>query len=392
MRKKICVFVNVNTFYYNFIYEIFTRILFKVAMYKIIKPTIKDVAQLANVSIGTVDRVLHNRGRVSEKTKQKVNEIVTKINYKPNIIARSLVMNKNYTIALLIPNHQSDEYWQQAFEGVESIKERSEQQGLIIKPYFYSSETCKSFEECAGKILQSKPDGVIMAPIYLREGLSFYRQLCNLSIPVIMFDTTIPGTNPLSFIGIDSYQSGRVVAELLTMTVHRKGKFAILHFDQELVNAPQMREREQGFISYLKEEDRDRESIVRVLNNKQRYYKKELREMMENDNISCIFVSTAKAHRVGSFLQENKIHGIILIGYDLTSKNIQLLKSGYVSFLINENPRKQVEQSINIFTNYLVYGENVNSTIFFPIEIITRTNLGTYENKSSEVNELVVTT
>jgi len=51
---------------------------------------IKDIAQLAGVSVGTVDRVLHNRGRVSEEALKKVLSVLDQIEYKPNLIARTL--------------------------------------------------------------------------------------------------------------------------------------------------------------------------------------------------------------------------------------------------------------------------------------------------------------
>src|SRR4030042_6734474 len=203
-------------------------------------PGIKDIAKLAKISIGTVDRVLHKRGRVSQQTIQKVNKITLQLRYKPNIIASTLVRNKKFTIGLFIPNQKADEYWEQAFEGVSNFMTKYEQQGIFIEIFFYSSESKKSFIDSGRKILQSHPDGVIMTPIFLNEGLSFYKQCYDQAIPVIMFNTTIPDTKPLSFIGIDSYQSGRVAAELLTMAAHKKGKCAIMHFDEELVNAPHM--------------------------------------------------------------------------------------------------------------------------------------------------------
>jgi LacI family transcriptional regulator len=360
-------------------------------MVPIRKSRIKDIARLANVSIGTVDRVLHHRGRVSPKTMQKVSEIAKQSNYKPNILARALVINKKYTIGLFIPNPNGNEYWEQAFKDNYKLISKFEQQGLNIELYFYSAENKKSFKETGQKILKSQPNAIIMASLFLNEGLSFYKQCCSLSIPVIIFDTTIPYLEPLSFIGIDSFQSGRVAAELLTLTDHKRGKFAILHFDQELVDAPQMLEREKGFISYLKEEYPDREYIVRVLNNKQHYYQNVIKEILEKDKISCIFVSTAQVYRIGEYLQQNKIPDKIVIGYDLTSKNIQLLNNGYISFLINENPRLQVEKSLNTISNYLLYGEPINSKILFPIEIITRSNLNSHIYKSSAVNQIAET-
>ena len=53
-----------------------------------------DIARMANVSVGTVDRVIHNRGRVSEENIRRVKEIMEQVGYKPNLIARSLAVKK----------------------------------------------------------------------------------------------------------------------------------------------------------------------------------------------------------------------------------------------------------------------------------------------------------
>ena len=340
---------------------------------------IKRIAQLARVSIGTVDRALHNRGRVAPDTKRRVEEIARQINYKPNLMARSLARNRRTRVAILVPDPAQDEYWQQANEGLVSQMPRFEQQGLFFKTYFYKVDRKESFIASARKLISSKPDGVIMAPNFLNEGRWLYEKCQELSLPVIMFDIIIPGTNPLSFIGTDSYQSGRVAAELLTMTAKKKGKFAILHFDEELLNSPHMLEKERGFLSYMKSECPERECIVGVLNNRKHYYREQLEKMLAAEKISGIFVSTSKTYRIGSYLREEKIKNIILLGYDLTSRNRTLLMDGTIRFLINQNPRRQAEVSLNTFCDYLIFRENVKSSILFPIEIIARTNLTSYE-------------
>jgi LacI family transcriptional regulator len=55
---------------------------------------IKDIAKMAGVSEGTVDRVLHNRGNVSTEALKMVNDVLKKIHYRPNLIARSLGRSK----------------------------------------------------------------------------------------------------------------------------------------------------------------------------------------------------------------------------------------------------------------------------------------------------------
>ena len=60
--------------------------------------TIKEIAEIANVSVGTVDRVIHNRDGVSKKTRDRVQKILTTQNFKINNIARSLAMKKKYNM------------------------------------------------------------------------------------------------------------------------------------------------------------------------------------------------------------------------------------------------------------------------------------------------------
>ena len=65
--------------------------------------TIKDIARMAGVSAGTVDRVLHNRGDVSSKSKAKVQKVLDEIHYQPNVFAIGLAAKKKYTFICLIP-------------------------------------------------------------------------------------------------------------------------------------------------------------------------------------------------------------------------------------------------------------------------------------------------
>lgn len=56
--------------------------------------TIKEIANKVGVSIGTVDRALHNRGRVSEETKAKILTAMKELDYHPNDVAQKLTVNK----------------------------------------------------------------------------------------------------------------------------------------------------------------------------------------------------------------------------------------------------------------------------------------------------------
>ena len=88
--------------------------------------TIYDVAALAGVSKGTVDRVVYNRGRVSEKTAAAVRDAIVRLGYNPNLLASVLASNKKHVLACLLPRFTPGQYWEEIYkgflEGVESVK------------------------------------------------------------------------------------------------------------------------------------------------------------------------------------------------------------------------------------------------------------------------------
>ena len=69
------------------------------------KVRIKEIAEQAGGSTGTVDRVIHGRGKVSEKTFYEVKKILEKINYKPNLVAQTLRKGEVCRLAALLPDY-----------------------------------------------------------------------------------------------------------------------------------------------------------------------------------------------------------------------------------------------------------------------------------------------
>ena len=72
------------------------------------KVTIKEVAKEANVSTSTVSRVISDSPQISQKTKEQVREVINKLKYKPNAIARSLANSKSRIIGVVLPNESQD--------------------------------------------------------------------------------------------------------------------------------------------------------------------------------------------------------------------------------------------------------------------------------------------
>ena len=85
--------------------------------------TIKDIARMAGVSAGTVDRVLHNRGDVSPQSKAKVQKVLDEIHYQPNVFAIGLAAKKKYSFICLIPYYIEHDYWHSVVSGIERARQ-----------------------------------------------------------------------------------------------------------------------------------------------------------------------------------------------------------------------------------------------------------------------------
>ena len=77
------------------------------------KIRIKDIAERSGVSVGTVDRVLHNRPNVSRPAREKVEKALKEMNYQPNMYASALAYNKQYVFYCIMPEHASIAYWEE---------------------------------------------------------------------------------------------------------------------------------------------------------------------------------------------------------------------------------------------------------------------------------------
>lgn len=83
------------------------------------KPTIRDVAKKANVSVSTVSRVINQKGYVHESTKELVNKIIKELGFIPNQLARSLTNRSSKIIGVIVP-HIGPSFYGELLEGIES--------------------------------------------------------------------------------------------------------------------------------------------------------------------------------------------------------------------------------------------------------------------------------
>lgn len=341
------------------------------------KYTIKDIAKLAGVSKGTVDRVLHKRGKVSQKAFDKVDAVLKEIDYVPNPIARSLKNNKTFKIHVLIPDPAIDAYWLPAHEGIETAIKQFESFGIKVRKFFYHPHNTASFVQTSKSALQETPDGLLMAAFRTKEALQVLNTCKRKNITLVSFNNVIDGLHHENFIGQDLFQSGRVAASLIDKMPLKSPHVGIVHINEE----PHMKEKEKGFRSYMEEKKSNLKIVTYTFSDDSKSAIKKTASMLlefeVDKDISALFVTNSKAHVVVEKLKQTKQHKIV-VGYDLVQENINCLNAGDLQFLIHQKPQQQAYLGICYLADYFLFEKAIPSQELLPIDIITTENLKYY--------------
>nr|WP_299389316.1 LacI family DNA-binding transcriptional regulator [Allomuricauda sp.] len=337
--------------------------------------TIKDIAKLAGVSIGTVDRVLHKRGRVSEKALNKVNEALKELQYTPNPIARSLRNNVVHTIQILIPDPKKDPYWSPCMEGVHELMEEFAAFDLDFSLHTYDPSKPRSFTTMGNKILDQEPDALLFVPLFGRESTLLQQKLFERNILSTTFNSPV-WDHVHHHVGQDLFLSGKVGAKLVSDLVKPPCQVAVIHVEETFNNAAHMQEKENGFRSFFEESHPDYEVLtftlksLEVRNNFDRV-------MREHPKLEAFFVTTSRTYEVAESL-----HGLgvtkTVIGYDLLHENIKCLENGQIQFLIHQAPKQQAYLSLRSLVDNLLFNKELPQIKLLPIDIINAENVKSY--------------
>lgn len=340
---------------------------------------IKDIAEKAGVSAGTVDRVLHNRGKVAEEVRQKILAIVEELNYRPNYEARALGSNKKFSIAALIPDYTSDPYWYDPKLGIDSAEKELAQYGLSVRQYLFMLDRADSFVEKAEQVSDSMPDGVILAPVFYKEAIPYLKRWHDAGIPVIVFNTEVKDFDPLSYIGQDSYQSGRLAASLVHYGQPHPCSVLLAHIDEDLGNSTHLMRKEQGFKDYFDDNGLADRYTVKRIELKRRDYLAFIRQLdvilQSTPDLRSIFVTTSKGYEIAAYLEDRGIEHIKVVGYDLIPRNIYFINRGLISFVINQHPRGQGYWSVHQLADHLVFRKDVPQYKYLSLDIVTKENM-----------------
>lgn len=345
------------------------------------KIRIKDIATLSGVSEGTVDRVLHNRGEVSEKSRDAVRKVLEEINYSPNLLARSLASKKNYCFAYLIPQHLKNDYWEKVERGFDQASNDFLQYNIHLEKFYFNQFDSNSFAIVSSELIDTNPDAVIMAPIFKDESMNFCRQLKERQIPFSFIDSVIAEVDYLSYYGQNSFQSGYIAAKLLFQSVPDNAQVIFIRNKRKGAVSNQTLTRKAGFMHYIQEKMLTNIELINLelTDENEDENRDALKLVFEKyNNIKAAITFNSKAYRLAMHLQNLKHSDVQLIGYDLLEENLKYLKQDVISYLIAQRPEKQAYLSVRDLCSVLVFKQEINKNNYVPMDILMKENIEDY--------------
>lgn len=343
--------------------------------------TIKDIARMAGVSAGTVDRVLHNRGDVSPKSKEKVQKVLDEINYQPNMFAIALAAKKKYTLLCIIPYYIEHDYWHSVAEGIERAQQELRPFNVNIEYIYYNHADKLSYQKVCEEVNTKEFDALLMAPNFREETLSLLVNLKDRNIPYAFIDFNIEEADALTYIGQDSYKSGYIAAKILLRNL-TDGQELVLFLSNNKDNPAeiQMQRRLNGFMQYISEEYKDLTIHEVVLNkNNAGENEKTLDTFFQLHPKATLGVAfNSRVYQIGHYLRNKNTRMNGLIGYDLLRDNTDLLKSGEVTFLIGQRPGLQGYCGAKALCDSVVFKKTVAPVKYMPIDILMKENIDFY--------------
>ena len=339
------------------------------------RPTIKDLARAAGVSLATIDRVLNERPNVSAKTVTKVNEAIKHIGFVRNIAAVNLARNKIYKFRFVLPQ-TGDQYLKELLDRVLEANVALKSDLMLLEAVQIPIGDPHIVANYLATIDGNEIDGVaVMAPEspQVRDAMS---RLFERGIKVVKFLSGQGKLGNLDFVGVDNFAAGATAGRII-------GRFLKGVRGQVMVIAETMQsfdsiERRLGFDNIINEKF----CSLSVLPSLETYGDQERanriigRTFAHHDDIIAVYVMSSEA-RVPVLSVANcvDIDILTIIVHEKTPFSEAALRNEKIDAIIAQNPEHAVRSAVRIMRAHVDNRQALPSQEQIKIGVLLKENL-----------------
>lgn len=324
------------------------------------KVTIRKIAELACVSRGTVDKVIHDRPGVSDAVRVKVRSIIEEQGYQPPVHNKAPEEKPcSLSIAVIIPR-LTNPFFQAVRSGMADALAQYQQCELNVEYYYCDGTNINELLSILTYIERRGVDGILMRGSQSRRICDRINLLADQNIPVVLIDSDIPGCKRLCMVGEDSNTSGRVAASLLAKSIGGEGEVAIIG---GLPDIAVHRTRLQGFEQVMRERFPRIQIVEKIYSFDQSVIAYEKTDMLlqQYPNLRGIFSVVGCTGDIGQAIIDRKAQNVKIISYNFTPDIVALIKKRIVDFTIGLSPYRQGISAMHALLRFLLYHEQPSS-------------------------------
>lgn len=336
--------------------------------------TIKEIAELAGVSRGTVDRVLNDRGSVNPATAALVRDIARQLDYKPNRAGIALAaQRRNLKLGVLLFD-TGNLFFEDVWKGV--LEKSEELAGynctVLTRKVGFSA---RAQADAIAELLACKIDGLVLSPfndVLIAQQIDL---LADKGIPVITTNTDIHNSRRLAFVGSDFYRCGQTAAGLMRLMTNGDTSVGIITGSSQVLCHT---DRIQGFCDTVAANYPYIHVTETIENSDDEFesYDKTLDLLNRHPEINALYFTAGGVYGGCRAVLTAGRKDIRIIAYDKIPTTRELVEKDIISATICQQPTVQGSRPLQLLFDYLMTGEKPEKEYYYTaVDIRIRENL-----------------
>lgn len=336
--------------------------------------TIKEIAILAGVSRGTVDRVLNHRGSVNPKTEEKIWEIAQALDYKPNKAGIVLAAQKRKLKIGVILLGLNNPFYDDVLRGIseKAVELESYNCTVLIKQTEYSlEEQLHAIDELVAENI----NGLALSPYNDKAVRRKINELYEKNIPVVTLNTDIENSKRLAYVGCNYYRSGQTAAGLVHLMTSGQIYIGIISGSPDILCHT---ERIAGFKN-ITENYKNLHISATIMNHDDDFesYEMTTRLLKEHPEINALYFTAGGVYGgCRAVIASGRQYDIKIFTYDMVETTKQMIEQGLIAATICQQPLLQGSKPLDILFENLTTGKSPQSEFnYVDIDIRIKENL-----------------
>ena len=337
--------------------------------------TIKEIAALAGVSRGTVDRVLNNRGSVKPETEEKIREIAKALDYKPNRAGLVLAaQKKKLKLGVILPSPENIFF----IDVEEGVREKAEEFSgynctVLVKHFAYGvEEQLKAIDI----LMSENVSGIALVPYNDDRIRAKINQLHQEGIPVVTLNTDIENSSRIAYVGSHYTKSGQTAAGLMNLMTHGILHIGIITGSSNILCHT---ERIAGFTETMMQTGRNVTITAIIENHDDEFesYEKTTELLKNHPEINALFFAAGGVYGGCRAVAALGLTGKIrIISFDNERPTKEQVENGVIAATICQQPKLQGSKPLDILFTYLTEGQLPEKEYYYvDVDIRIRENI-----------------